>query len=311
MDTRGYRRRVARLMLLGPVLGLIVLAGGAIGAGHRLTAPAPASVGPPPSDLAVESIVISRDSSHGVTGWYIPSTGKAAGVLLLHPLHANRLTMLSRARFLSRAGYAVLMIDFQAHGESPGDHITFGYLESEDTYAAIRFLKDRVGAAPVGIIGCSLGGASALLSKDPLDAQAVVLEGVYPTVEEAVENRIRIRLGVLAKPLAPLLLMQLRPRLGITVQDLRPIDRIGFLGAPTLIIAGTRDPDTTIEESQRLYENALPPKEFWPIEGAMHVDFHRYAGETYEKHVLDFFEKYLALNALPPPPATNEAPARK
>jgi alpha/beta superfamily hydrolase len=50
----------------------------------------------------------------------------------MHGVRANRLSMVERARFLSYAGYSVLLFDFQGHGESTGQHITFGYLESKD-----------------------------------------------------------------------------------------------------------------------------------------------------------------------------------
>lgn len=58
--------------------------------------------------------------------------------------------MLDRARFLSAAGFAVLLFDFQAHGESPGEHITFGYLESRDAQAAVEFLRTQAQVERIG-----------------------------------------------------------------------------------------------------------------------------------------------------------------
>ena len=58
----------------------------------------------------------------------------------MHGVRANRLVMLARARFLHKAGYAVLLFDFQAHGESSGKRITFGHLEGLDASAAVTFL---------------------------------------------------------------------------------------------------------------------------------------------------------------------------
>ena len=40
--------------------------------------------------------------------------------------------MVNRARFLHAAGYAVLLIDLQAAGESPGKAVTLGYREAND-----------------------------------------------------------------------------------------------------------------------------------------------------------------------------------
>jgi len=52
--------------------------------------------------------------------------------------------MLFRAEFLHRLGYAVLLIAFEAHGESLGQHITFSTLESGNVAAALEFLKRRL-----------------------------------------------------------------------------------------------------------------------------------------------------------------------
>ena len=62
----------------------------------------------------------------------------------MHGVRSNRLQMLDRARFLNKFGYSVLLFDFQAHGESIGDHITFGYLESLDANAGYSYLESIV-----------------------------------------------------------------------------------------------------------------------------------------------------------------------
>ena len=62
-------------------------------------------------------------------------TSKGA-VILLHGVHANKKSMLSRARFLVAAKYSVPLIDLQIHGESEGDRITFGHLEFLDVAVA-------------------------------------------------------------------------------------------------------------------------------------------------------------------------------
>lgn len=233
----------------------------------------------------------------------------------MHSVRANRRSMLDRAGFLSQAGYSVLLFDFQAHGESPGEHLTFGWLESRDARAAVRYARSLHPKEPVGVVGTSLGGAAAILGEEPLGADAVVLEGVYPDIGEAVRNRIRIRLGPLADILAPLLLVQLQARLGVSASDLRPVEHIRDLGAPVLIIAGMEDRHTTATETRRLFEAAREPKELWLIEGAAHVDLHRHAGSVYEKRVLDFFGRVLAPAARsiprpPPPPPPRSAPCR-
>ncbi|HEX6862198.1 MAG TPA: alpha/beta fold hydrolase, partial [Thermoanaerobaculia bacterium] len=255
--------------------------------GRLLAAPVPSSIGPPPPGF--EEVHIPSGSGSTLAGWFRPGQRGRGVIVLMHSVRESRLTMLDRAGFLSRAGYSVLLFDFQAHGESSGKHLTFGWLESRDARAAVRYARSRCPGEPLGVIGSSLGGASAILGEQPLGADAVVLEAVYPDVKDAVRNRLRIYLGPMGSPLAPLLLFQFRPWLGISPQDLRPVDHIQDLGAPVLILAGTKDRHTTMAETRRLFEAAKQPKELWLIEGAAHVDLHGFAGDEYEERVLGFF----------------------
>lgn len=70
----------------------------------RLIAPANRSVGPPPKDLPFAVVQITGESPSPVAGWHLGSGTNQATVILLHPLHGDRRTMLSRARALWAAG---------------------------------------------------------------------------------------------------------------------------------------------------------------------------------------------------------------
>jgi alpha-beta hydrolase superfamily lysophospholipase len=261
--------------------------------GGELSAPVRQAVGNLPADLAGRSIEFHSDSGATLRGWFIPGKPGGGAIALLHGVRANRLSMLERARFLSHAGYAVLLFDFQAHGESSGKHITFGYQESKDAQAAISYLRANAPGEKVGVIGVSLGGVAVLLATPQLNVDAMVLEMVYPTVTEAISDRLTMRLGGWARILTPLLTCQLKPRLGITSDDLRPIDHVGQIAAPKLFIAGAEDRHTRIEESRQLFAAASEPKQLWVVSGAKHQDLHAFATQEYEQKVLSFFSRTL------------------
>lgn len=282
------RRIVVALAVL--VVGALV---GIYAVGSRLMAPTPSVVGELPDDLRGESVEIPSASGSRLRGWFLPGEEGKGAIVLMHGMHGSRRAMLGRARFLNRAGYSVLLFDFQANGESPGEHQTFGYLESRDARAAVDYARERVPGAGVGVVGTSLGGAAAVLADPPLPVDALVIEAVYPTVEEAVADRLALRLGSWASVLGPALTVQVRPRLGFSTDVLRPIDRVGSIDAPKLFMAGTEDRHTRFEEATAIYDAAKAPKEFWAIEGASHVDLHVFVGAEYERRVLAFFDTNL------------------
>jgi uncharacterized protein len=279
------RLSIAVLILLAGVVASIWILG------STLIHPANHTVQWPPGfeSLQFEASTVSIPGpGHAIAGWWINSGSHSPAVILLHGVRADRATMLSRAQMLKNHGFSVLLIDLQAHGETPGQAITFGARESADVVAAHAWLKRNNPERRIGVIGCSLGGAAVLLAPQPSGFDAVVLEAVYPRITRAVQNRIRIRTGPVAPYLTPLLLMQLEPRLHIAAPDLEPIKSVSHLGAPVLIVAGPDDEHTTLPESEELYAAAANPKEMWIVKGAHHQDFLAYGPEEYEAHVVRF-----------------------
>ena len=275
------------------------LAGAVLLVGLLLSAPSRAVVGPPPDILnAAERVAIQSASGSLLQGWWLPGRRGAGAVVLMHGVHGNRLGLVRRARLLADRGTAVLLFDFQAHGESTGRRITFGKLEALDAAAAVAFARDRAPGERVGAVGISLGGAAALLGPEPLDVDALVLESVYPDIDAALANRLRAALGGIVGPVAvpvlgPLFKLLLPPILGVRPAELRPVDRIGEVRVPVLVAAGTADDRTTLAESQDLFAHVRAPGTFWAVPGAGHEDLQRFDPVGYERVVLAFLDHHL------------------
>jgi len=285
-------RRVIKFALVATLFCAALLGAGVIAVGLLLSAATRAIVGAAPTDLPVESVSIASGSGATLRGWFIPGQPGVGAVVLLHGVHANRLAMLRRARLFHAEGFAVLLFDFQAHGESTGTRITFGHREGQDAAAAIAYVRARLPNERVGAIGSSLGGAAALLAPAPLDVDALVLESVYSDIDAAIENRIIAVLGpvgaVVAPPTTALFKLLLLPFLGVSASDLRPIDRIAQVRAPILVAGGMLDDRTFISETRAMFARANEPKRLWVVAGARHFDLEGFAPDEYRSHVLAF-----------------------
>jgi fermentation-respiration switch protein FrsA (DUF1100 family) len=289
VNSRYWFRSIAGAAAFLCLLGL----GGVIASGYVLSAPVQRSVGPPPPDLKAEIATFRSPSGSMLHGWVVPGTRGSGVVVLMHAVRADRRSEVGRIRLLHEAGYSILAFDFQAHGESEGRHITFGHLESLDAGAAVQFAKARFGGERVAVIGQSLGGAAAVLAEKPLPVDAMVLESVYPDIEDALRDRLEHYLGPPGGLLVPAYVALMPMIIGVRASDLRPIDHIGSVASPVLIMSGTKDSRTKISEAEALFSRARQPKRFWAVEGAEHVDLLRYDRAGYERHVLPFLAKYL------------------
>jgi uncharacterized protein len=262
-------------------------------AGTVLSWPARQRVGAVPADSHGEAIEFASASGATLKGWLLAGEAGKGVVILMHGVRGNRLQTLDRARWLNRQGYSVLLFDFQAHGESGGQQITFGYLESRDAQAAVQYVRQRFPQAKLGVIGISLGGAAAVLAEPPLPIDALVLEMVYPDIHRAIANRMALHLGGWARKLAPLLEARLQPRLGVGIEALRPIAHVADLAVPKLFIVGEYDRHTLLNESQEFFEAARVPKDLWIVPGAQHEDLYQVAQTEYERRVLAMLNKHL------------------
>ncbi|QDV25848.1 Alpha/beta hydrolase family protein [Aureliella helgolandensis] len=257
-----------------------------------LIAPNPRAIGEPPLELNATAFSVNSQSGSVISGWHTQPDFSNGVIVLLHGIRGSRLSMLDRARMLHDAGYATVMIDLQAHGESPGGAITAGYLERHDVRAAVEFARREHPDEPIGVIGVSLGGAAALLAS-PLEIDALVLESVYPNIHDAIHNRVAAKLGPLSSIPTWLLLIQLKPRLGISPNELRPIDHMPDIECPVCVASGTDDQHTTESETQAMFSAASEPKHLWMVDGAAHVDLLRDNPIQYRQHIVRFLDHHL------------------
>jgi pimeloyl-ACP methyl ester carboxylesterase len=282
-------RRIRVIVVVLLILGLLAVGA----AGQFLIQPDQHAIGNPPADLPTERVMLTAADGYRISGWLIAGQASHGVVLLVHGVRADRRDMLPRAHFLHRLGYRVMLIDLPAHGESSGDFISYGVHDALAVTAALNYLHWHYPTEHIGAIGVSLGAAAVVLSQPKPALDAVVLESMFPTIEQAVGNRLDYRLGTEAHLLSPLLLWQLPLRLHISPAQLRPISVIGQLHSPLLIAGGAIDRYTPPNETVQLYNAAQPPKSLWIVPGAAHVDLFDHDPVTYEAKVGGFLWQYL------------------
>lgn len=233
MAERPGPRRILRvgIVLLGVVM-LVTVGIAWWGFGSILLMSRHHDVPPPPPDLGVTEVAINSPNGM-LAAWFSAGDAREDCVLLVHGMGGDRRGLMRRAGFFHDAGYAVLAIDLQAHGESGGATVTFGYLEQHDITASVTWLRAK-GCATVVVDGFSLGAASALLSAPTHQADALILEAPFATLEDAAFRRMETLLGGLAPLVTPMMTLQLRPRLGFGLDDVRPIDAASAITMPTL-----------------------------------------------------------------------------
>lgn len=236
-------------------------------------------------------------------GWLIESERDELTVILVHGLNSNRAgdNALELSRRLFDRGFNVLLFDIRGHGESDGDRLSAGYFEKWDVLGAYDFLVQR-GASPgeIGLLGWSLGGATALLAAAEEPAiKAVVSDSSFADVHDLIAQETA-RATVFPQWVVPVFVpgMKVISRVlyGIDVGAVVPEKAAGTLGYPILVIHGEADERVPVEQSVRIHASAPVGSELWLSPDSEHADAVVDAPDEYVERVGSYFRGRLGEN---------------
>ena len=255
-----------------------------------------------PADLglAYEPVTFESAVDHvPLRGWYLPSRGERA-IVLLHGIDSNRWdpwpSLPQKAKIYVDNGFDVLTFDLRAHGESGGEHMGLGWLERRDVQGAVRLVEQR-GIAPgrIGIHGNSYGAGTALLSTAAIpDVAAVISDSAFADQRLLLDREINRRTGLppiftpgisaFASLFYGLDLAAMPPELAVPQIAPRPI----------LFIHGTADTRIPVDHAYRLKAASRnPADELWIVPGAVHVQAFAVEPDLYATKVVAFFDRHV------------------
>jgi fermentation-respiration switch protein FrsA (DUF1100 family) len=243
-------------------------------------------------------------SADGVmlSGWYVPArkTGQdgnrpPGAVILCHGMMANRAEVLPWAAPLWERGYALLMFDFRALGESGGDLCTAGYSEPQDLRGAVDYLASRPDMAdvPIGVFGFSMGGVAAILAAaDDPRIQAVATHGAFATLDRALAQRCRHHFWLFGPVVAwaTRTVSQKARWFTMSPSAVAPINAISRLTPrPLLLLHGGRDPIVHPADARDLHDAAAHPKHLVILPRSGHKRIHATVRDQAREQLARFF----------------------
>lgn len=132
--------------------------------------------------------------------------GSNVTAILLHPFDGDSVNSdYLVAPYYAEKGYNILLPDGRNHGESGGDHVTYGLLEGNDVVAWSKLLLDRYGPDHRIILhGCDLGANAALAGAAQLQMEPgfenricfVVAESPIVNLYETADYLLKHQFGI-------------------------------------------------------------------------------------------------------------------
>ena len=248
---------------------------------------------------AKEDFSVRVSDGVDLRGWKIrASSPNGNWVLLLHGVSDNRTGVLGYAELLLRHHDNVVLMDSRAHGESGGEMATYGWKERYDTASIVDALYTSENVRHLGALGVSMGAAIALQSAavDPR-IEAVIAEDPFADLREVSYDYAGLDFSpflgkTLFRPATIFAMQAMGKAGGFPPDEVSPLKAVGARSFPVLLICGTRDHRIPCRHAERIYQNAIGPKELWVVDGAGHASALGYAPSEYENRVTSFLARY-------------------
>lgn len=249
-----------------------------------------------PAEVGLEYQEVTFAAADGLLlhGWWVPRTGSRSVIIQMHGHGGSMDPDIGYLPAWHAAGYNVLQFDFRAHGRSPGQVSTFGYLERRDVQGAVRFVQAEKGMEYIALVGFSLGAMVAILSA-PIcpEVKAVVADGSPARIRSALvvwgleHNHPRWLAHFLAWSALAGASLRLRANL-FAYEPWRWIGKVA--PRPLLLIHG--DLDQYCPDFELLLQNALAA-EVWRLPDVGHVQASQVYPQEYLRRVISFLKRTL------------------
>ncbi len=264
----------------------------------QVTHPARIEIGLTPKNfnLPFEEIALITKDGISIAGWLVPSrvegfistaVSQKPALIILHGYPAEKGDMLSIANDL-HSDFNILLIDFRHFGKSGGSFTTLGTKERLDLEAAIDFLASR-GFEKVGVLGFSLGGATAIMQAAQDTRIGAVVSYASFAGLTILGKDIYTHLPIIREALIPLMKFWMKLLWGIDT-SLSPQVAAQNMQTPILIIHTKLDEQIPFRHAE-LLRDALKDNrraEFYFPEEGLHGEL----PTDFDERVKNFFLKY-------------------
>lgn len=250
--------------------------------------------------MDVEAVRFKSTDGLSLEGWWIPaSTPTKRTVIQCHGQNGSMDADLEEAKILHDAGFNVLMFNFRAHGNSEGEHVTFGLTEKHDVLGAIQYLADMHSINEVGVLGFSMGALVAIRTAAESDAIAcIVADGATGAIQTTMGRWVSRKW--LPKSLVKTF-VSLSLWFGSRIADV-PLHKVNgarwvtnVKSAPILFIHGSDDQFVDEVTVRHMQQAASVETALWVVPGAKHREAHKIFPREYALEIVKWFDTYMVL----------------
>ncbi|MEE8856962.1 MAG: alpha/beta hydrolase [Lactobacillus sp.] len=244
--------------------------------------------------------MMSANNKYRLAAYYLPAKKSKKTIIVLHGFMSNKENMGAYAQLFHSLGYNVLLPDAEAHGQSQGKYVGYGWLEKTDVRKwSQQVIKQTGQRSEIAIMGVSMGGATTMMTsglKLPKQVKCFIEDCGYTNAKNEIEHEAQALYGMPAFPRFPLvevLSLVSRVKAGYFLGDASSLKQLHKNKKPMLFIHGSKDKFVPTEMVYKNYRATSGPKQLLVVKGATHAESIEHNHRLYKKTVVKFLRKYL------------------
>lgn len=228
---------------------------------------------------SLEKEYVTLDSRFGypLKGIYIKNAAQTQDtVILVHGLGKDKIwSYMKYGNLFLDFGYNVFVFDSRNHGESGGNHPSYGFYEREDLQTCTSYVKAKSPHGVTGIHGESMGAATVLLWAEKYngDVSFCIEDCGYSDLHDLFYERLAdYNIPELLRPvILSYASVVCRVREGFFLSDVSPIQKIDKVIIPVMFIHGDNDVFVPPDMANKMFNKKNGIKTLYYAQGAGHA----------------------------------------
>jgi hypothetical protein len=228
--------------------------------------------------LDYQEVYFSTADGLKLNAWFIKTQTSVATILFLHGNAGNISHRVEIIKMFNEAGFDVFIFDYRGYGRSQGAPTEDGLYT--DAHSAYNYLVNEKNIPPERIVlyGKSIGANVAIELASKLETGMLISDSAFTSA---------LDMGKKIFPFIPRSLLRL-----IASVEFDAISKIRDIKIPKLIIHSRDDEIVPFSHGERLFKEANPPKEFYPMKGSHNEAIFIYQKEFISR-IKGFVKKYI------------------
>lgn len=170
---------------------------------------------------------------------FAPNDPNGRWVVLVHGYGNSQQAVWNYVDTYLKQGYNVLTPDMRAVGNSEGEYLTMGILESQDIALWTQEIVSKNGAALITLHGKDMGAASVLMASARSDIEnvtAIIADNSYNNAYEYFYDNLQSALEVAPDPIMRFVDNLFNTNTGYSLKNASPIDAVTSANIATLFV---------------------------------------------------------------------------